>query len=207
VTGNLILLSNHHMLFKKAQSKEDHYLELAVRGERAGLEYLVDTYQHMCYTLAVRILNNAEDAQEVVQDSFLKSFKHLGEFRRAAKFSSWLYQIVYHAALNRKAVRRPVTHPLDEQPESLMDSFAEPQSADYRLIEADRKHFVELALNKLAEEDRVIVSLYYLADKPVAEISGITGLGVSAVKMRLMRARKQLEQLLKTYLDKEIYEL
>lgn len=73
-------------MFKKERNPEDLYLDSALRGERAGLEYLVNAYQEMAYTIAFRIVANAEDAEEVVQDSFLKAIKYLDRFKRTSNF-------------------------------------------------------------------------------------------------------------------------
>ena len=97
------------MLFKKDRNSEDHYLDKAIHGERTGLEYLVDAYKEMAYTIAIRIVSNSEDAEEVVQDSFLKAFKYLDQFKRASKFSTWLYRIIYTTALTKLGSRKLIT--------------------------------------------------------------------------------------------------
>ncbi|MBC8985240.1 RNA polymerase sigma factor [Pedobacter sp. N36a] len=102
------------MLFGRNR-KEDHFLKQAILGEREGSEYLVKTYQNLSYTLAIKICGNSEDAEEVVQDAFMKAFKALAGFGNSYKFSSWLYRILYHTALTKKTSRRMVSEELNEQ--------------------------------------------------------------------------------------------
>ncbi len=171
------------MVFKKGISTEDDYLEKAIRGERAGLEHLVYVYQDMAYTIAVKIVRNNEDAEEVVQDSFLKAFNHLDRFKRAAKFSTWLYRIVYNTALTKIGAKTLPLFELDEDTES--GTVAQKEEAWHHLVEADRKKFVALALDSLKEEDRLIITLHYIAEKSIGEITQILDMTPSAVKMRL----------------------
>jgi len=190
---------------KQEPDNEDHYLELATRGNREGLEYLVGAYRSLAYTIAIKILCNREDAEEVVQDAFLKAFAALANFNRAAKFSTWLYRIVYNTALTKRSSRPAASSALDEFTESML--MADNKDGLATLHRADRKKFVDLALSRLRQEDRVIVTLHYIAEKSIAETGAIMGLKSSAVKMRLLRARKQLETGLEQLLTNELNDI
>jgi RNA polymerase sigma factor (sigma-70 family) len=93
------------MNFFQPPSADDSLLRQAGQGQPQALAQLVQRYQALAYTVAVRVVGNAEDAEEVVQDAFLKAFAALGQFQRAAKFSTWLYRIVYNTALTKKRER------------------------------------------------------------------------------------------------------
>ncbi|PUV23025.1 MULTISPECIES: RNA polymerase sigma factor [Sphingobacterium] len=194
------------MLFGKNRKGEDYYLKKALDGEREGFDYLVSTYQKLAYTLAIKICGNNEDAEEVVQDSFMKAFRALDKFRSAAKFSTWLYQIVYYTALTRKSSKRIETTELAENSESksyLLDEKREIGG----LIQSDRKRYIDLALSRLGEEERSAITLHYLGEKSTSEIAKILDIGKSAVKMRLMRGREKLEQSLRSLLGNEMKDL
>ena len=193
------------MVFKRDISTEDKYLEKAIRGERDGLEYLVNVYGDMAYTIAFRIVNNNEDAEEVVQDSFMKAFKYLDRFKRASKFSTWLYRIVYNTALTKIGTKTLPTTELSEDTERT--AFAQEDNTWLNLCKADRQKYVEVALDSLKAEDRLIITLHYMAEKSIDEITEILDMKSSAVKMRLLRGRKQLEIRLKQILNKEISDL
>ena len=191
------------MLFKKQRNLDDHYLDSALRGEQKGLEYLVNAYRDMAYTIAVRIVGSHEDAEEVVQDSFLKAFKYLDQFKRASKFSTWLYRIIYNTALTKIANKNNVTFELEDDNEYVSDEG----SAFQRLTNSDRKKYLGMAIEKLKKEDQLIITLHYIADKSIAEITEIMDMKSSAIKMRLLRSRKQMYCELKKLLKSEIKEL
>ena len=191
------------MLFKKQRNLDDHYLDSALRGERKGLEYLVNAYRDMAYTIAVRIVGSHEDAEEVVQDSFLKAFKYLDQFKRASKFSTWLYRIIYNTALTKIGNKNNVTFELEDDNEYVSDG----ESALQRLTNSDRKKYLGMAIEKLKKEDQLIITLHYIADKSIAEITEIMDMKSSAIKMRLLRSRKQMYWELKKLLKSEIKEL
>ncbi|MBA4058414.1 MAG: RNA polymerase, partial [Marivirga sp.] len=100
---------------RQENKQEDSFLDKAIRGDRVGLEYLVRTYQNLAYTIAIRILSNREDAEEVVQDSFMKAFASLSKFKRASKFSTWLFRIVYNTAISRLNSRKIALADIDEK--------------------------------------------------------------------------------------------
>lgn len=194
------------MIFKKAYKQEDELLIKARAGEHFAIKQLVAAYSDFAYTIALGVVRNKEDAEEVVQDAFLKAFDALSEFKQSAKFSTWLYKIVYRTALNKlQALGK------EKRKESIDEAFHE--AADYNMEgwdnirQTERKKYVQQALNQLGATDRLLVQLHYIGEKSIAEICEITGSKKSAVKMRLLRSRKQLEQTLKTMLNQEIKEL
>jgi len=194
------------MLFGQPRKKEDYYLQKAIQGEREGFEYLVVTYRNLAYTLALKICGNSENAEEVVQDAFMKAFSGLAHFRNAAKFSTWLYKIVYYTALTKKRNQRNDTQELNEN--SGATAYISDEKKEFNnLVVADRQKYINLALNQLGEEERIVITLHYLGEKSISEISEILDLGKSAVKMKLLRARKKLEKALKDLLNDELKDI
>lgn len=186
-------LNKHHLT-------EDQLLELAIPGDAEAIRYLVDTYRDIAFTVALKILNNREDAEEVIQDAFMKAFSALSDFRKAARFSTWLYRIVYNTALTKHhAKKTPVAG-------TNFPAIGE-ESSWNQLRQTERKKYVDLALQQLKLEDRLIITLHYMADKSTLEIGQILDMKKSAVKMRLLRSRKQLEITLKNLLQHELKEL
>ncbi|WP_199118228.1 RNA polymerase sigma factor [Pedobacter sp. ASV28] len=194
------------MLFGQNRETEDYFLKKAILGEREGFEYLVGTYQNLSYTIAFKICGNNEDAEEVVQDAFMKAFNALANFRSASKFSTWLYRIVYNTALTKKNTKRADNVELNEELDTeryLLDEKREING----LILSDRKKYIDLALAELPEEERMAITLHYMGEKSITEIAEILELGKSAIKMRLMRGRKKLEESLKDLLTDELKDL
>lgn len=193
------------MWLKQENRREDTFLEKAIRGDRIGLEYLVRTYKDLAYTIAIRIVSNREDAEEVVQDSFMKAFAALPEFRRASKFSTWLFRIVYNTALSRLKNRKMPTVDLDE---SMNEKFVMVENQEWdQLKKEERNKYINLALDTLAIEERLVITLHYIGEKSISEICEIVGKEKSAVKMKLLRGRKQLESTLGLLLKDEIRDL
>jgi RNA polymerase sigma-70 factor (ECF subfamily) len=187
---------------KKNRNNEDLFLQKAIRGDKEGLEYLVNAYQNLSYTIAVRIVINREDAEEVVQDSFMKAFASLSNFRKASRFSTWLYRIVYNTSLTRIASKPIPTVGIDNHFENEQYISIENQQWDsVRRIE--RKKYIDLALGRLPQEDRLIITLHYIEELSISEICEILTMKKSAIKMRLLRGRKQLETELKILLKNE----
>lgn len=202
VTTFLLCWSNYLMkLFRQIQP-EDELLKKAALGDPAGIAYLVNTYKDFAFTIAMGIVSNREDAEEVVQDSFVKAFAALRKFNNNAKFSSWLYKIVYNTSITKIQYRKPQPVPFETQYAAGLPGFSENQSWD-ALIATERKKYVTLLLNELAAEDRTIITLHYIAEKSIGEICDILGMNKSAIKMRLLRGRKQLEAALQLLLDQE----
>jgi RNA polymerase sigma-70 factor (ECF subfamily) len=194
------------MALKRDNSKEDSFLEKAIRGDKAGLEYLVGTYQNLAYTIAIRIVLNKEDAEEVVQDSFMKAFASLSNFRKASKFSTWLYRIVYNTALTRISNKSIPTIDLNDHFEN--EQYISPEDQQWNLIKhAERKKYIDLALCKLPQEDRLIITLHYIGELTISEMCEILNMKKSAIKMRLLRGKKQIETELKVLLKNEVKNL
>ncbi|RSK43158.1 RNA polymerase sigma factor [Hymenobacter rigui] len=193
------------MDFFSPPSADDRLLRQAAQGQAQALSQLVRRHQALAYTVALRVVGNRQDAEEVVQDAFLKAFTGLSEFRRAAKFSTWLYRIVYNTALSKKRSRPPL---VDLPPEA--DPVMEPTAtADgwEAVRRADQRKYLTLALARLPPEDALVLTLHYLGEQSIAELCVILDKKTSAVKMQLLRSRKQLEQALTDLLPTEFKHL
>lgn len=187
-------------------AKENYYLNKAIGGNRQGMEYLVAAYQDLAYTIAIKIVLNNEDAEEVVQDAFLKAFASLSNFRKASKFSTWLYRIVYNTALTKVSTKKLLQVNLSDNLEHNWHGMDE-NIGWKNLKNADLKIYINKALGELKEDDRLIVTLHHIAEKSIAEIGEIMNLKKSAIKMRLLRGRRQLESELNLLLNDELKDL
>ncbi|SHH77360.1 RNA polymerase sigma-70 factor, ECF subfamily [Chryseolinea serpens] len=194
------------MAIKRDPHTEDTFLEKAIRGDKAGLEYLVSAYKNLAYTIAIRIVLNREDAEEVVQDAFMKAFASLSKFKKASKFSTWLYRIVYNTALTSKASKR--ISAVDLNGRFVNEQYISVENQQWDLTRnTERKKYVEIALSRLSEEERLIITLHYIGELSILEICEIVNMKKSAIKMRLLRGRDQLEVELKLLLKDEVKDL
>lgn len=171
-----------------------------LNGDGRAYAELVRTYQRMVYTVCLRVLRNAQDAEEATQDSFVKAYQHLGSYGGTSKFSTWLYSIAYRTAISQGRKRRPDARSVEElvhHPVAARDRNGE---------QAELSVMLEHSLAQLAAEDASILSFFYLEEMSVAEIVTITGLGASNVKVRLHRARKELLQVMQATYGNEVHE-
>lgn len=170
---------------------DNHYIDRILKGEVAAYASLVNKHKDMVFSIALKVLNNREDAEEIAQDTFVKAYQSLGTFERKAKFSTWLYRIVYNAAVSKTRKKRLEFVAMNE---SVMENYTESELIERvdHLDGEEQRMLMERALKRLPEEDHLLVTLFYHAGHPVEEISYITGLSSSNVKVRLHRIRKKL---------------
>lgn len=182
---------------------DDVYLRLVLEGDVSKYSYFIEKYKGMAFSIAYRIVNNREDAEEVVQDAFMKAFRSLGKFRRGSKFSTWFYRIVVNTSLSRVRSRMPKLDTFDEN--EVGDALVERVESAYRGLDlSEQKAFVNEALEELKMEDRLLLTLYYLNENSVEEIAEITGISRENLKMKLHRARNRLYNVMNRKLKSEI---
>ncbi|MBL7964991.1 MAG: sigma-70 family RNA polymerase sigma factor [Flavobacteriales bacterium] len=176
-------------------------IQQIVAGDARAYEQLVRQYQRMVYTVCMRVLRNAEDAEEATQDTFVKAYQHLAGFGGSAKLSTWLYSIAYRTAISMGRRKRLDT----VAAEDLAHPPAAPSTNEGHQTEL--KRVLDRALGQLEPEDATILSLYHLDELSVEEIVTVTGLGASNVKVKLHRGRKKLQEVLTRQLGPEAHAL
>lgn len=183
------------------------YLQQITSGNARAYAFLVDKHKEMVFSIALKILHSREDAEEVAQDAFVKAYQSLSGFKNEAKFSTWLYRIVYNSAISKIRKKKLELSPLDD---STINNYSEDNvDSNFFLVEEpDQFELLQKALQSLPEDENVIVSLFYQNDNSIEDISAITGLTVANVKVKLHRIRKKLYtemQKLMTRLDHSDY--
>ena len=192
---------------KKMDKTEDiFYIEAVRKGNVAAFSTLVERYQNMVYSLALKLLKKPEDAEEMAQDTFVKAYQKLDTYEGKSKFSTWLYSITYNACISELRKRRIEFKSLDDRQISDQDEM---KMYDYfsETKKEDQDKYLNMALGKLPEDDQVLVTLYYYENQSMDEISVITGLTVSNIKVKIHRARKKMYEILHEMLHEEIYSL
>lgn len=179
---------------------DEELISLALKNHSRAISCLVDRYKGMVFTLSYRILKNHHDAEEVAQDCFVKAFKALNNFRFDSKFSTWLYQICYHTAISKTRAYKPVQVDLNAQSEL----FNESKNAIDNLLAKDRNKYLNKALSMLEPDESAILTLFYVEENSITDISKITDLTESNVKVKLYRGRKRLYTQLELLLKEEV---
>ena len=175
---------------------DQHYIDRILKGDHRAFAFLVDKYKYMAYTIALKIMDNEADAEDVAQESFVKAYRQLHTFEGKSKFSTWLHTIVYRTAVSKWQEKTVDTFPITDEVSENYPSDQSSFSID-RLEVADEQQYVREAIQKLPKLEALIIMLYYLEEHSIKEIQEITGLTAENIKIKLFRARKKLEQRLR----------
>lgn len=181
------------------------YINKILNGDTNAFTVLVDRYKDLVFTLALRMVKNREEAEEVSQDTFIKVYNSLNRFKGDSKFSTWIYRVAYNTCLDRlkKNKRQEYTVAIDEYTEHQVKTL---ENALDALEEQEKQLAIKKCLEMLPSEDSFILTLYYFEELSLDEISKITGLKPNNVKVKLFRSRKKLATILKQHLEPEIIE-
>lgn len=184
------------------EKKDDiYYIEKVLSGQTNNFSFLVEKYKDIVFSIALKVLRNREDAEEMAQESFIKAYKSLHTFKGNAKFSTWLYRITYNNCISE--VRKKKLKYVSTDDVQVPD---EPEEMNFDGIpEENRSKYVKIALEKLPEDEYTLILLFYFEEKSVDEICSITGLSESNAKVKLFRARKKLYSILNEILKGEVH--
>ncbi len=176
-------------------------------GDETALAPLVERYKRMVYRLAVQITKNHADADDVMQETFIKVYRSIHTFRRDAAFETWLYRITVNEALNfvkRRERRRECTLETTVETEYEATARHHAQLANDPHTQAEKselRQYVTEAVNSLSLKHRTVVILHEFEGLTHAEIASILNCSEGTVRSRLHHARKKLRTLLKPYVD------
>ncbi len=185
---------------------EAELVESAKKGDLDAFEVLTNRYEQRIYSLALRMLRQEQDAEDVTQQTFLSALENLDGFRGEASFSTWLLRIAAHAALKIIRKRKGLeTISLDAATEGTNDSDAVPhpeyiadwrQSPEELVHQHEIKQLLDEALIQLDEKHRLVFLPRDVEGLSVKETAEALGLSEANTKVRLLRARLQLRELL-----------
>jgi RNA polymerase sigma-70 factor, ECF subfamily len=174
-------------------------VQRAKDGEDAAFRELLERHQGRVYHHALRLMGNAEDAEEVLQDTFLKVFRHLDRFEERSRFSTWIYRIATNEALMRlRKARRAREVSLDERLERDGGEWAGDEIRDFartaldHAMDAEIRAALEETLQELPPEYRVVFTMRDVDGLTNAEVAEVLDISVAAVKSRLHRSRMYL---------------
>jgi RNA polymerase sigma-70 factor, ECF subfamily len=192
--------ANPHRLPSSVVREDEHLLVTAAKGgDMAAFEELVNRYESKILRLTRNITSNREDAEDAMQDAFLKAYTHLDSFHQDSRFYTWLVRIAANEALMRLRKRRPGQVSLDEPVEGDTDLMPR-ELEDWRpnpereYAEAELQTLMAEVLEKLEPEFRIILVLRDIEELSTQETADALGISVPNVKSRLLRARLKLRE-------------
>lgn len=196
---------NAHRLPSSIVREDEPILVAAAKnGDATAFEELVNRYEDRIFRLTRNITGNQQDAEDAMQDAFLKAYSHLQDFHGDSRFYTWLVRIAANEALMRLRKRRPNHFSLDEpiegdaelMPRELEDWGPTPEQG---YVQAEMQGILADFIEKLDPEFRIVLILRDLEELSTQETAEALGISVSAVKSRLLRARLKLREKLNRY--------
>ena len=184
---------------------DSEIIEHVRSGAKHHYALLVDRYKDKAMTLAVRMLKSREDAEEVVQDAFIRAYNALDKFQGASRFGTWFYRIVYNVCLTRLGKRKSEFDRVDYDDEREYEhpaSSAPSVGIDFET--EDMISFIKKTIETLPGKYATILTLFYVQDLTHDEICEVTQLPLGTVKVHLFRARALLQERLHNELRLEI---
>ena len=178
----------------------DTYLTKAIDGDREALNYLLDQHKDLAFSIALKLVGNEADAEDVVQEAFIKVLTTIGRFRKESKFSTWLYRIVYNESLKRLNEKSRERLYLDRENSISANIVPLDESALEKISKEEELKLVNEAMGKLNPKEHLVLSLYYPGEKSINEIASITGLTKSNVRVLMHRGRKHIYHIIKKQL-------
>lgn len=168
---------------------ETELVEDVRQGRREGQTEMVSRYAERVFAMIARQVPDMMDAQELTQDTFLRAFSHINSYDpHKASLSTWLCRIAYHLTLDHLKRRRSVIVAMEDN----TDISDEELEAELSTGREERIEQLMEVIDELPDDERMLLTLYYFEDRPLAEITYITGIEPAALANRLYRTRKKL---------------
>lgn len=192
-----------------AFSDETGLVASAKRGDGAAYTQLVNRYERKIFRLAKHITQNEEDAEDVLQDTFLKAYEHLGEFQEQSKFYTWLVRIAVNEALMKLRKRKSgKIFSLDDAVDTGEEMVAREiavwdDNPEQRYSQEELRAILQQAIDGLAPIFRTVFILRDVDELSTEETASALGISVPAVKSRLLRARLQLRDKLTRFFKRK----
>jgi RNA polymerase sigma-70 factor (ECF subfamily) len=193
-----------HLPSQVVKADEPILVAAAKSGDISAFETLVGRYERKIFRLTQNITQNREDAEDAMQEAFLKAFEHLGEFQGNSRFYTWLVRIAVNQALMKLRKRRPNVVSLDEEVDTGEDMLPREvedwgPSPEERYEQTELSGILNTVIGELDPSFRVVFQLRDIEELSTEETAEALGLSVPAVKSRLLRARLKLRQKLNQF--------
>ena len=189
-------------------NKDDHQLIAdCLDGDPSAFGALVVRYQDRLYHSLVAVVGSAEDARDVVQDTFIRAYEKLNSFRGDSAFYSWLFRIALNAAVSRHRKQRHVAVSMEGfgQQSAIEPSDPHPSAApEFGIEQSERQQAVRTALAELPEDFRTVLVLKEIEGYRYEEIASIIECPVGTVRSRIHRGRLELRRRLKRVLKEDV---
>lgn len=184
-------------------NNEAELIARIVGGETAQFAYFLHRYGNQVFSLIVRLVGNAEDTEELRQDTFLRAYRNLAQFRGDSSFQTWLMRIAYNSAADFLRKHRPTGLSLQNEdilPDTDVGNALEEELESLNLR---RTEYLHQAIEQLPVADQVLITQFYIADQPLKDVAYVLNITPNAASVRLLRIKKKLYHLIKRIEENE----
>jgi RNA polymerase sigma-70 factor (ECF subfamily) len=180
---------------------DDHYIKRVTEGDIESFRFLVEKYQKKAFSVAFSIVHDQTEAEDVVQESFIKAYRKLSSFRGDSSFSTWLLRIVVNESIKIHRKKK-----MDAAYTADFVSVYEPEvnQSIRALKEEEQKKFITFAMSQMPAREALVLHLFYIEDMSLKQMEEILELGADHIKVVLFRARKLILSILQVELKHEL---
>lgn len=172
---------------------EQELIQKILKGNTHAFENVVNANKTMVYSIALRLSKSREEAEELAQDVFMRVYENLHTFQGQSALKTWIYKIAFNWCMNKTKTKRHHESVSYETQFQLSDFTL---NAYEQLAQAEMQEALKEALHKLDQVDSIIVTLFYLEEMSIDEISEVLSFSKSNIKVKLFRARKKLKEII-----------
>lgn len=197
----------YHSCSQTSQNPDHHHevilttdqdiIERIRGGETRLYALILDRHKDRAMTLAMRLVGDREEAEELLQDAFVRAYRNLDQFRGDAKFGTWFYRILYNLCMTRVTRRKPRAESLDAQDESMRERMlVDPDdlSVVEKMENDELQDIIGSELHNLPERYKAAMTFFYVQEMGYDDISEVLGIPVGTVKTYLFRGRNILKE-------------
>ena len=165
------------------------YIKRVKAGDISAFFAIVSNYQKMVFTIVHKIVGNKEDAEDIMQEIFVKVYKSLDKFKEESEFSTWLYRIAYNTTISELRKRRISFISINDNLNAVNEVINDEDEFNLNEI---KLQYLDEVLKQLPPNEIFLVTLYYFREQSIEAISKISNLSVANVKVKLHRIRKKI---------------
>ena len=165
-----------------------YYVRRIKDGHTDAFVHIVRRYQRMVFTIVSKIVSRKVEAEDITQEVFIKAFQFLDKFREESEFATWLYRIAYNTTISELRKRKHEFTAIEDNFANMPD--AEIADAIDEISVEDKLQYLDIVLKKLPPDDALLISMFYLNNQSIQQISDITNNSIANVKVKLHRIRK-----------------
>jgi len=178
---------------------ETRLARLSLKGDQQAFAELVGLYQDKLFYMAFRMLNNRQEAEDVVQETFLRVYKNLDRFDETMKFSTWIYRIATNLCIDRLRKRKPVYSLDADSPEHEgLDGYSmipsDNRTPESEMLMTETQRIIHQAIESLPPKYKTVMTLRYLQDMSLQEVGDVLDMPVTTIKTRVHRGREFLRK-------------